>query len=603
MSESYEGKAVNQAELALRSDPKLYQAHELLARIALEDNSPEKAVEQAKKALEISPEALDAMAILQTNDWLDDKPSTEWIDKIFKINKTYGEAYETIAHFFVNNRRYDEGIRYFRKALEIKPDLWSARSELGVNLMRFGKEEEARVLLDECYKNGYKNAETVNSLTLLDSYKNFQTFKTPTTTLILHKKESALLRPYFQSEMDRAMATYEKKYKFKLTGPVQVEVYPDHEDFAVRTMGMPGLGALGVTFGQVVAMDSPSGRKPGQFHWASTMWHELSHVYVLSMTNHRVPRWFTEGVAVYEETAAAPDWGDRLDHEAIMAIKDKKLLPIAELDRGYIHPNYPSQVIVSYFQGGQVITYIVEKFGYQKVLDMIQAFGDKKSTVEVIEEQLKMKPEDFDKQFLPWLEARTKTQVEGFEDWAKRVRGLSALAKSKDWSAVIKEGTAIRDIYPDYVELGSVYEFLADAYLAKDDKPAAMKELEAYSRIGGRDPGTLKKLANLESDAGKKKEAAAALERLNLIFLHDDPAHQKLGELYLDLNNPTLAAREFQSVLAGKPVDPAGAHFQLARALQMAKKTNEARDEVFAALELAPNYKPAQKLLLELGAN
>ena len=31
----------------------------------------------------------------------------------------------------------------------------------------------------------------------------------------------------------------------KLPGPVQVEVYPDHEDFAVRTLGMPGLGRSG----------------------------------------------------------------------------------------------------------------------------------------------------------------------------------------------------------------------------------------------------------------------------------------------------------------------------------------------------------------------
>ena len=54
------------------------------------------------------------------------------------------------------------------------------------------------------------------------------------------------------------------------------------------------------------------------------MWHELSHVYVLNMTNSRVPRWFTEGLAVYEETAASPDWGDRLDPDAIKAIETKR---------------------------------------------------------------------------------------------------------------------------------------------------------------------------------------------------------------------------------------------------------------------------------------
>ncbi len=82
--------------------------------------------------------------------------------------------------------------------------------------------------------------------------------------------------------LKRSIATYSKKYKMTLPGPVQLEVYPNHEDFAVRTLGMPGLGALGVTFGEVVAMDSPSGRKPGDFSWASTLWHEMSHVFILT---------------------------------------------------------------------------------------------------------------------------------------------------------------------------------------------------------------------------------------------------------------------------------------------------------------------------------
>ncbi len=58
---------------------------------------------------------------------------------------------------------------------------------------------------------------------LMDKYKNYDTFRTPTTVLRLGKKESALLRPYFQAELDRAIATYEKKYKYKLPAPVQLK--------------------------------------------------------------------------------------------------------------------------------------------------------------------------------------------------------------------------------------------------------------------------------------------------------------------------------------------------------------------------------------------
>ncbi len=97
-------------------------------------------------------------------------------------------------------------------------------------------------------------------------------------------------------------------------------------------------------------MDSPSGRKPGDFHWASTLRHEMSHVFILAATNHRVPRWFTEGLAVHEETQASPEWGDPMTPDIVVALRDRKLLPVADLDRGFVRPQYPSQVLVSYFQ-------------------------------------------------------------------------------------------------------------------------------------------------------------------------------------------------------------------------------------------------------------
>jgi Flp pilus assembly protein TadD len=177
---------------------------------------------------------------------------------------------------------------------------------------------------------------------------------------------------------------------------------------------------------------------------------------------------------------------------------------------------------------------------------------------------------------------------------------MAELAKNKDNDGVIRIGTAIRDLYPDYVEAHSVYEMLAQAYTAKDNKAAATAELERYMKQGGRDPGLLKLLAKNLEDAGKKKEAAAALERLNYIYPVDDDLHRRLGALELDLGNGAAAIRELNAVVAFRPRDPAQAHYDLARAYQMNHQNDKAKDEVLAALEVAPGYRQAQKLLLEL---
>jgi tetratricopeptide (TPR) repeat protein len=592
-AEDYQAQAVTFAQKALEADPHLLAAQELLARLALEDNDQQKAAAEAHKALDMSPNSFQAKVVLASIDWLNEKPTTPW-------DPHNGPAYETAGRILVLNRRYEEGIRLFRLAITAQPDLWSAHSQLGINLMRLGKEDEARAELELSYQNDYKDAATVNTLRLMDSYKNFVTYKTDRTILRLHKKEAELLHPYFEEEMLRALATYDKKYGIKLDRPVQVEVYPDHEDFAVRTMGMPGLGALGVTFGYAVAMDSPSGRPPGTFHWASTMWHELSHVYVLSMTHHRVPRWFTEGLAVHEETAVNPEWGDRLDPHVIMALKDKKLLPVAELDRGFIRPTYPTQVVVSYFEAGRMCDYINREWGWPKLLAMIHDFGDGMSTTDAIQKELDMKPEEFDKHFMADLTTATKKTVDGFDEWRKQLKKVSDEFKSKDYDDMIRDASAMRDTYPDYVEQGNVYQILADAYLAKGDKKAAIAELERYAKVGGRSPDTLKQLATLLEEAGDRKEAAEVLDRLNYIYPIDEDLHRRLGDLWLGLGNTAGAIREYRAVLAKTPTDPAASHFNLAKAYRAADRSDAAKDELLLSLEAAPGFRPAQKMLLEL---
>jgi len=600
-AQGFDKKAVDLANEAIRHDPGFAEAHEFLAYLALEDGDATLATGEVQKAIALSSEALDGMAVAASIDWLNGKTQSEWMDRILKIDPAYGEAYATGAHFFVINRRYEEATAWYRKALDLNAELWAARSQLGVNLMRLGMEGEARQQLERCFDAHYRDAETVNSLRLLDSMKDYETFRTPATELVLNKKEAALLRPYIEPELQRAVATYQRKYKMTLPGAVRLEVFPNHDDFAVRTFGLPGQGGfLGVTFGMVVTMDSPSARPPGEFNWASTMWHELSHVYVLTATHHLVPRWFTEGLAVHEEGAASPDWGDRMTPQIVAALEEKKLLPVSELDRGFVRPNYPNQVMVSYFEAGKMCDYIAQRWGDDALLGMIHSYAARKSTAEAIQDNLHESAASFDKDFAAWLDGKTGKTVARLEDWKRGMKAAQEDLQHGKQDDALREGLAVRDFYPDYVGEGNAYELIAGAYIRKNNKAAAMGELERYRDAGGASVEALNKLARLEQEGGKVSQAEVTLRKLNYIYPEDEEAHRRLGEILLDARNAAGAVREYRAVVALQPEDKAESHYQLARALSAAHRTNEAKDEVLVALEAAPGFKPAQQLLLQL---
>jgi len=600
-ADTFDGHAAEYAVKAIALDPKLADAHELLADLALANDDRTAAAAEADKAIALESDAFDAMAIHAALELLADRPPNAWFARIQAINPHYGEAYLRVGRQLELHYRYEDALTYYRKAIDADPRLWAAHSALGIDLTRLGKEDEPRTELELSYNNGYRDAATVNSLRLLDSYKNFDTIRDATTILKLDKSESALLLPYMQSELHTILATYEKKYRMTLPGPVQVEVYANHEDFAVRTTGMPGLGALGVTFGEVVAMDSPSARKPGDFNWGSTLWHEMSHVFILTATNHRVPRWFTEGLAVHEEGQRSAEWRNRVTPDVLVAIRDKKLLPVATLDRGFVFPDYPAQVIVSYFQAGTICDFIGEKWGEGKLLDIVHSYAHLETTPHAIEENLGLTTEQFDQQYLVWIDKQYGAEAAHFDEWREKLKTLVAAAEQKQYDTVLEQGPAVLALYPEYVDDANVYELLADADGARGDAKAEAEMLTAYEHGGGQSPDQLKRLASLEESAGHPDDAIATLERLNYIYpVKDEDLHHRLGDLLYAQKKYDGAIREYNAVVASNPQDKAGAEFNLAQAYFAAGQRDKAQDSVLAALEVAPGYRPAQKLLLEL---
>jgi tetratricopeptide (TPR) repeat protein len=156
-------------------------------------------------------------------------------------------------------------------------------------------------------------------------------------------------------------------------------------------------------------------------------------------------------------------------------------------------------------------------------------------------------------------------------------------------------------MYPEYVGEASAYELIADAAKAQGNARMESEILAAYVHQGGQRPELLKRLATLEEAAGQHAESAATLERLNYVYpVKDEQLHQVLGDLLYAQKRFDGAVREYNAVVASHPVDKAGAEFKLAQAYLAAGHKDKAQESVLAALETAPGYRPAQKLLLQL---
>ena len=196
---------------------------------------------------------------------------------------------------------------------------------------------------------------------------------------------------------------------FKPEGPITFEMYPDHADFAVRTLGLPGIGALGVCFGNCSSWIRRLRANPMRSTGAAPCGMSSCTSSRLQMTDHKIPRWFSEGLSVYEERKGFPGWGDDLKLDYLNAIKAKKLLPTAELNEGFIRPKYEQQVLVSYYQASLICDYIEQKFGFPALKKMLLLYKEGKDTAaDVSRKRWVCRSTQFDTQFFKWVDDKVK---------------------------------------------------------------------------------------------------------------------------------------------------------------------------------------------------
>jgi len=609
-------------ERALKVNPNSVPAHLLAAEISLDDRKRDDARASVQRALKVNPNSVEAHSLEAAIDFLEGKTTAfeAQVQQVLKVNPVYGEVYRVAGDHLARNYRFDEAVDMVRKGLALDDANARAHADLGKHLLRTGDEPGARRALERAFKDDPFDQQTFNSLTLLDTLDKFETITDGDLIFRFDPSEAAVMREHAIPLAKEAMATLSKKYNFTPQGPILIEMFPKHDDFAVRTIGLPGMiGALGACFGRVVTLDSPKARPPGDFNWGETLWHELAHVFTIQMSKQRVPRWLTEGTSVWEERRARPEWGREMDITFAHALNEGKVMKLDVLNQGF---QDPKMISLAYYQASLVVDHIVETYGEPKLHSLLRAYGEGLEDETAIKEGLGVSLAQLqtgfdarlDKQYaslrraLKTPELKEKMSVEDLkalaasnpDSFAVQMRLAVGLNEAKDGAGAIAALERASKIIPSATGPNNPNTMIAKIALEQKDTARAIKALEDVMRVDHADVESARKLTGLITPTGDATRTEDAYRRLVAIDPFDREAEAQLGRLALKRKDPLMAVRSFKSVLGSNPPDRAQAHVELAEAHLAAGQYADAKKQTLAALEIAPSFERAQDLLLKI---
>ncbi len=610
-------------EAILLEQPAHVGALLLLAELELGDAKRPEARALVDRALASNPASLEALALQAALFYVDDRAADfeKTVAAALAINPRYADVHRIAGEHAARAYRFEEAVALTRRALALDPRSARALAMLGMHLLRTGDEPGARTALEAAFERDPFDVVTFNSLSLLDTLDGFVTVQDGDVIFRFHADEAAVMREHALPLAREALAALSKTWAFTPRGPLLVEMFPRPAAFAVRPIGLPGfLGALGACFGTVVTLDSPRARPPGEFNWGATLWHELAHVFTIQISNQRVPRWLTEGISVFEEKRARRAWGREQELEFAVALNRGTVMTLANLNAGF---SDPKTISMAYFQASQVVAHVHETYGQAKLRALVAAYATGVETEEAVQAALGISMDDLQQGFDRYVarefgalrqamqapEALRKTaDLAGLEDLAARhpgsfpvlMRLADVQAQAGDTAAAMATYERAARLAPMATGESSPHVRLAALAVAGGQPDRALAALDALAQVDANDVESARTRAGLMAERKDPARTGEAWAHVVSIDPFDLTAQLALGTAALQAGEPATAARAFRAALAAGAVDKAAVRTSLAEAYLAAGQTADARREILAALELAPQFERAQDLLLRL---
>jgi tetratricopeptide (TPR) repeat protein len=524
------------------------------------------------------------------------------------------------------NYRFAEGATYQRHALGYDEAYLPAKLQLAQDLLRLGDEDAGWRLADDVFENNNYDVVALNLANLRDRLTKFTTIQRHGFVVRMESNEAAIYGDRVVELLGRAKRELCAKYDVKLAEPTFVEIFPRQQDFAIRTFGVPTeAGFLGVCFGRVITMNSPAALGENPSNWQAVVWHEFCHVVTLAKTNNKMPRWLSEGISVYEERLANPAWGQSMNPEYRAMILGGMLTPVSRLSRAFLDAESALHIQFAYYESSLVVEYIVEKHGLDALKRVLDDLGQGVEINTALARHVGALAE-LDGGFSAYARKRAenlaplasfeelndeaKTDADQLSKWIEKNpngyfglrRQAARLITEKKWAEAKAVLVTIRDLYPEYGGSDSAYSMLATVHRELGETADEIAALAMQAKLDADAMTACLRLLELCAAKEDWKSVAQYAEMAIAINPLVAAPHRQLAAAAEKLADDERVLAGLTAQLSMDALDLADAHFRIAKAHHRRSDLKAARRHVLLALEEAPRYRDAQRLLIELVA-
>ncbi|PKM47978.1 MAG: hypothetical protein CVV03_01040 [Firmicutes bacterium HGW-Firmicutes-8] len=208
---------------------------------------------------------------------------------------------------------------------------------------------------------------------------------------------------------DMVLASAEKDYQpvsqnfgYLSQERILVVIYPTKQSLG-RSFGWAAdESAMGVYWAGVIRVLSPNvwveEENPAHVRWVfeseGPMAHELTHLIVDYSTGGNYTRWFTEGIAQYEEAKLT---GYRMEHDEIR--RPDEMYPLIKMDGEF--DSLENQNL-AYFESYQAVKFLVENYGEESLREILDSLSKGRSMKASFRSTLGIAIDQFERDFKMW---------------------------------------------------------------------------------------------------------------------------------------------------------------------------------------------------------